>query len=299
MKQLPFLCTLLACFPLAAQSHGDCISALPICSKQTVHIDHLSGPGTDNTELNEATCFSNVAPGNFEWNSCWIRFTAAQSGTLLFTITPDTTGDDLDFVLFQLADSSDCLQKQVLRCMAAGDDVASNSPCTGPTGLLPGETDTLEDAGCTDADDNNFLSPADLLAGETYLLCVQNFTSFNGFSVQFCGTALLGCETESCIALTSTQAPVQSIYQLHRIYPNPVSAATIMLDLEPEEAGRMHFTLVNALGQSIRKMQCAIPAGRHTQEFPVDHLPTGAYWLQMTDGRTAMTRLIWIKNRGD
>lgn len=296
---------LVCCLPvflqLAAQAHSDCASALPICSKQTIHVDSVHGSGADNTELNEATCFLNGVPTNVEGNSYWLRFTVAQSGTLFFTATPDTPDDDLDFVLFQLEDSSNCQSKQMLRCMAAGDIPGINSPCNGPTGLLPGETDTSEDAGCSDVDDNSFLAPVDLLVGETYVLCVQNFTIYNGFRIQFCGTALLGCETDTCAALslTSIQTPVQPAYRLHGLYPNPASISTITLDLEMEEAVVMQFTLVNALGQSVRKMQQLLPDGRHSQEVPVENLPTGAYWLQMTDGKALITRLIFIKNTID
>lgn len=299
MKQLLLLSGLLGFLPLAAQPYSDCTSALVICNKQAIHLDTLYGAGADNTELNEATCFFNGAPGNLELNSCWIRFTAAQSGTLFFTITPDVPEDDIDFVLYQLEDSSNCQQKLLLRCMAAGDFISSGSPCTGPTGLLPGETDTSEDAGCTDADDNAFLAPVDLVAGETYLLCVQNFTTLNGFRIEFCGTALLGCEIEPCATLTVTHAPVRPAYRLHALYPNPVSTPTIMLDVEMEKAEVMNFTLVNLLGQPVQTMQRFLPDGRHTQELPMEHLPTGAYWLQMTDGRALLTRLIWIRSTED
>ena len=296
MKHL-LLFSCLPCFlQLAAQPHSDCASALLICDQQTIHVDTLYGSGNDKTELNEASCFLNGAPGNVEANSCWIRFAAAQSGSLFFTITPNMPDDDVDFVLFQLEDSSNCQPRQLLRCMAAGDYIGSGSPspCGGPTGLLPGETDTLEDAGCTDPDDNNFLAPVDLLAGETYLLCVQNFTDLNGFSVEFFGTALLGCDTSN--VLTATYTPLQPAYRLHRLYPNPVSAAAITLDMETEEATVMQFTLVNALGQPVRQVQRSIPAGRHGQEVPVENLPDGAYWLHITDGRASITRLIWIIN---
>ena len=298
MKQFLFLPCLLALVQLAAQPHSDCATALLICNKQTIHIDTLFGPGLDNTELNQATCFANGAPGNFEFNSCWIRFTAAQSGSLFLTITPDTTSDDLDFVLFQMSDTSNCQQKQVLRCMAAGGNTGGG-PCMGPTGLMPGEVDTTEDAGCTDFGDNNFLAPVDLVAGETCVLCVQNFSTLRGFRIEFCGSALLGCETDICTALSAPQHPDQTTYQLHRIYPNPASATTITIDMEVDKAENLVFTLVNALGQPVRKIPRFLAEGRQAQEFPVNHLPPGAYWLKITNGKELITRLVYIGNTPD
>jgi len=300
MKQLLRLFCLLGFFQLNAQPYGDCFSPLFICDKQTIHIGGFAGAGSDNTELNGATCFLNGIPGNIESNSCWIRFSAAQSGILFFTITPDTIGDDIDFVLFQLGNDGTCQQKQVLRCMAAGmSSGVDSSPCLGPTGLMPGETDTTEDAGCTDLDDNNFLAPVYLSAGTAYALCIQNFSSLNGLRVEFCGTALLGCETDTCAALSAVHTPVRASYRLHKLFPNPVFNSRIMLDMETEEAGVMEFTCINVLGQRVRAMQRFIPDGRSMQEFPLDHLQAGAYWLQVTNGQALITRQIWIGNTSD
>jgi hypothetical protein len=184
--------------------------------------------------------------------------------------------------------------------MAAGGTVGINdSACLGPTGLMVGETDTTEDAGCTDLDDNNFLAPVYLLKDTTYVLCVQNFSGINGFRIEFCGTVMLGCEMDTCSALSATTAPAKPMHRLHKLYPNPISDAAIKLDLEAEEPENMEFTLVNLLGQPVRRIRCVVPGGRSTQEFPVENLPSGTYWLQITNGAALTTHQVWIGNSPD
>ncbi len=296
MKTVLFCTCLLAFSQLTAQIHSDYATALTICSKQGLHIDSVQGSGLDKTEMNQATCFLNGLPTNVEVNSCWIRFTVSQSGNLYFIITPDFASDDLDFALFQIGDPATGQGKQLLRCMAAGGFSSVDSLCLGPTGLLPTETDTLADAGCGDPGDNNFLAPIGLLAGETYALCIQNFTTFHGFSIAFCGTAMLGCETDICTFLNTSHSPMPLSYRLHRLYPNPVSLSSFTLDLETENAENMTFTLVNILGQPVRQIQRFVPAGRENLEFPVENLPTGTYWLQMTNGEASTTRQVVISH---
>ena len=76
-------------------------------------------------------------------------------------------------------------------------------PCTGPTGLDQGSTDTAEFAGCFGSscsgpttnpgfppqDDDNFISAINMVPGTAYALIVNNFSmSGQGFSIEFGGT---------------------------------------------------------------------------------------------------------------
>jgi len=296
MKHLIHLACLACFFQMSAQTHGDCTSALLICNKSPLQIAAVQGPGADNSELNDATCFLNGSPGNIESNSYWIKFKAAHAGSLYFVITPNQPNDDIDFVLYRLQGDGDCSQKHLLRCMAAGESSGvDSSPCLGPTGLLPGETDTLEDAGCNDLGDNNFLAPVDLQTDSTYVLCVQNFSSFNGFSVKFCGTALLGCETEACFDITKTQTPEQSGFQVLNLYPNPTTGRSIWLDMEMAASEVMTFALVNALGQVVSNVTRAVPSGRQAVELPVGNLPAGMFFIQISTAGKSLVNKRFLK----
>lgn len=170
------------------EPQSDCPQAAILCDKSPFVVQSVSGFGLDGKELDDATCFFNGSPVNNESNSTWFVWTCSQSGTLEFKLTPLSPPDDLDFVVYRLPNGiGNCQGKQVLRCMASGD-FKFPSPCMGPTGLRSGETDISENAGCS-PQDNNWLAPLNMVAGETYALVVNNFTSTgNGFSIEFGGT---------------------------------------------------------------------------------------------------------------
>jgi SprB repeat/CHU_C Type IX secretion signal domain len=175
--------------PVDPQS--DCPDAAILCDKSSFTVQTIVGAGSNISELVDATCFSNGAPGNYETNSTWFVWTCSQSGSLEFTLTPNNGPDDLDFVVYRLPNGiGNCNGKQLLRCMASGESGGVNSaPCLGKTGLRSGENDTSEDAGCSDNGDNAWLSPLDMVQGETYALVVNNFSATgNGFSIEFGGS---------------------------------------------------------------------------------------------------------------
>ncbi|MFN0013993.1 MAG: gliding motility-associated C-terminal domain-containing protein, partial [Saprospiraceae bacterium] len=181
-----------------ANPKSDCPKASVLCDKSPFVVQSVTGAGSDISELNDALCFSNGAPGNWETNSTWFTWICDKPGSLTFTLTPISIADDLDFALYRLPNGvSNCQGKILERCMASGE-FSFQSPCMGPTGLRVGETDISEDAGCTDAGDNAWLTPINMVAGEAYALVVNNFTSSgNGFSVQFGGAGtFLGPEAK-------------------------------------------------------------------------------------------------------
>ena len=168
---------------------SDCPDASILCDKSPFVVQNVTGAGNNTSELTDALCFSNGAPGNFETNSTWFVWTCSQSGTLEFTLSPNNVSDDLDFALYRLPNGiGNCQGKQLVRCMASGD-FQFPSPCMGPTGLRAGDSDISEDAGCNNGGDDAWLAPFDMVQGESYALCVNNFTSTgNGFSIDFGGS---------------------------------------------------------------------------------------------------------------
>ena len=164
---------------------GDCPTAVILCDKSPFTVQALNGAGNDPTELDDAPCLNGFGA---ETNSTWYVFTAANNGTLEFILTPNNATDDLDFVLYRLPNGlGDCAGKSVVRCMASGD-VFFPSPCMGPTGLNSSSTDISEPAGCGPGQDN-FLAALHMVAGTTYALAVNNFTSSgNGFQIAWGGT---------------------------------------------------------------------------------------------------------------
>lgn len=185
---------------LLAQKNADCNAAMDICKKQSYSIDRTGGEGANRKEADFVACFMNGENfGQAEENSTWIKFEIKQGGSLAFTITPHRATDDLDFVVFKLPSSGDCDQKQIVRCMAAGDQEAEagTSRCMGKTGLKDGEKDTSEDAGCGDPDDNTWLAPLKVSKGEKYVVLISNVSGGGpGFNINFTGSAKLPCDDE-------------------------------------------------------------------------------------------------------
>lgn len=170
---------------------SDCPSASILCDKSSFVVQKVTGAGSDIKELNDASCFFNGQGTNYETNSTWFVWTCATAGTLEFALSPLNPTDDLDFVVYRLPNGiGNCTGKQVVRCMASGESQGINSTaCLGPTGLRAGDPDISEDAGCSDAGDNAWLAPLDMIQGETYALCVNNFsTTGSGFSTTFGGS---------------------------------------------------------------------------------------------------------------
>ncbi|MFT5746309.1 MAG: gliding motility-associated-like protein [Saprospiraceae bacterium] len=168
---------------------GDCDDAVVLCDKSPFTVESVTGTGSDPNEVNNG----NTGCLGGENATTWYKWTCDVSGTLEFTLTPNNPSDDLDFAVFELPGGlDDCDNKDVLRCMASGEQVggAFNTwePCTGATGLAAGETDANEGPGCSPGD-NNFAAAISMVAGETYALIIDNFSNTgNGFSIEFGGT---------------------------------------------------------------------------------------------------------------
>ncbi len=247
---------LLALPLLQAQSRSDCSTAMDICKKQTYHIDKAGGEGEDPNEASFVACFMNGENfGQAEENSTWIKFEIEKSGSLSFVITPHQEDDDIDFVVYRLPASGDCKQKQIVRCMAAGDSEANarTSSCMGPTGLRDGERDTSEDAGCADPGDNTWLAPLKVEKGEKYALLVSNVSSRGpGFSISFGGSAKLPCDDDPPKKPTPPEKPK----------PKPVSQPTAEVPEKPnaipESIGGRDVVLKESLKVKARTIKLKI-----------------------------------------
>ena len=169
---------------------SDCPDAVVLCDKSPFQIENLNSTGNIQNELT-GSC---VGTGqDAERASVWYVWTCKDAGTLTFTLTPNnpnTDEEDLDFVVYRFPGGlNDCANRVSERCMLSGETGGlDSSPCYGPTGLREGETDTEEFAGCSDGS-NNFVSPLNMVAGESYGLIVNNFSQTGfGFSIEFGGT---------------------------------------------------------------------------------------------------------------
>jgi len=117
---------------------ADCPTGQVLCNNGPMTVDFVSGEGLDANELSNVCGRTGCQPT--EYQSSWLKWKAATSGTLTFSITPLNPSDDIDFVLFELPNGLDnCTGRVSLRCMSSGENIGqpiSNwVACTGATGF--------------------------------------------------------------------------------------------------------------------------------------------------------------------
>ena len=294
MKHLYFLLFILtANTTLLAQNYPDCPVALEICSKQSLTLRFDEGAGQDPTELNDASCFGVPGTFNFESRSAWIHWKVAQSGSFWFTLFPSNADIDLDFVLYRLP-TGQCSEKTIVRCMAAGL-TPGNNDCQGPTGLDPAETDISGPAGCAPGA-NNFLAAVDMLAGEEYVLAINNFSaSDDSVQVDFCGSALLGCDSVVCTVLAAKNPESENFGGL-KLIPNPVeSGQTTHLQVLAKQTQSSLIRIQNAQGIVLKTWSQNLVAGENQIELSSENLHSGVYFISIL-GKNNVVTSRWIIN---
>lgn len=167
-----FLCLaflLFATSKLSAQApEQDCFSAIPVCVNSYPNPISYSGSGNVPNEVN--TGISCLGAG--ELNSVWYIVTVQNSGNLSFNLTPFDLTDDYDWAVFNLTNNA---------CADIFNDASLQVSCnfsgsTFPTGVT----------GPNDGTNPQDESSIPVLAGETYVVCVSNFSSTaNGYTIDF------------------------------------------------------------------------------------------------------------------
>ncbi len=154
----------------------DCHTGAILCDKSPFVVQVLTGGGAFPDE-GSGTCLDGF--GDSEDQSTWLKWTAANNGSLTFTITPLLERDDIDFALFELDNIDDCGALNPIRCMATA--------CSGPTGLDFASTDLVEDLNC-DPGEDGFVKFIDMVQGQSYGLLINNFSNSSiGFLIEFGG----------------------------------------------------------------------------------------------------------------
>jgi len=166
----------------------DCSTTSYLCTKESFTQTGITGAGLNNRE-SVGTCLNAIATmGSIEANTAWYKWSAANNGTLAFTISP-TQNDDIDWVLYDLGLIDDCSlidAAHAIRC-AAGSGIDCPVKYKN-TGLNFNSTDLTESLGCSPAQDG-FVKYIDMQQGHFYALLINNFSNGNnGFNVSFEGT---------------------------------------------------------------------------------------------------------------
>lgn len=278
----------------AQGNHADFNSARFLCSNTPLTIPELPNGGAVD-ESTPGNCFS----GKFtETNALWLKFQVAEPGRLEFTILPFSEADDIDFVLYRLPEGLESATKEVVRCMAAGPNLGTETTfahnCTGATGLRSGTSGDFSMSGCPGSQDN-FLSPVEMATGETYALFINNFHSSGGIQVEWGGD----CQFLSIPALCpkgttgyediSLEAHTPGAY---KIFPNPTANRSSIIGYSAS-AQEGQLQVINLNGQLELTMPISLVAGENTLNLPAEDLSRGVHFIKIKTGtQSTILRLV-------
>lgn len=207
---------------------GDCLGAIPICQQIYSETNSPVGGG-DVLEINDDYNCMRV-----ENNSIWYSFTVNNSGDFGFLLTPNVLTDDYDWALFDITSAS-CDQlfdnpNLIVSCNAAG-----NAPCQGSTGANGSSTFDNQGFGCNNNPPStsmgfspyNALVP--VLAGNTYVLCVSNWSgSPNGYTIDFGLSTGIGIFDEIPPFIESIEVPEECFDgEIIVTFSEPIQCSTI------------------------------------------------------------------------
>lgn len=165
---------------LSAQqpTNQDCLGAITVCQSVYNQLNSYTGTGNYPNEIpTTGSC-----PGNClstgEINDVWYIFTVNTGGNLGFKITPNNQSDDYDWAVYSL-NEYDC--EDIYSHVAQMQVSCNYSGTSGETGA------TLQNGNnCQDAGGSKYCKFIPVLAGETYVLNISNFTSSqSGYSLDF------------------------------------------------------------------------------------------------------------------
>ena len=184
---------------------ADCSGAVYLCNKNPISVAGLSGGGMNNEEPEFTTCFQ----GTPETNSCWYTFTCQTSGTLTFDLIPSNITNDIDFIFYKLNTTNVCGTRTAIRCNCSSC-VNSNGPTNGYTGLNTTSTDTSVTGGCNPPQ-NSYCKQANLVAGVSYAILINNFSAASGFTINWGGSSTFLGPTPKIVANDTTICAGQTV----------------------------------------------------------------------------------------
>ena len=169
----------LQCVPCASGPSGtdnsDCKNFTALCSGVAVPGNSV-GPG-----IMAEGCTGSACPAGGENHTNWYKIQISSTGTLDITLTPSTATDDYDFAIFGPNAACNNLGAPI-RCTDSG--------VQGVTGTNGTAGDFTEDV-----TGDSFLQTLNVVAGQTYLIAVDEWSpnAGSGYTMTFGGTAGLDC----------------------------------------------------------------------------------------------------------
>jgi gliding motility-associated-like protein len=160
-------------------AQNDCSGAIVVCGN--TGFSGLTANGAGNIE--EIGALNSC--GSFENNSIWLKLLINTSGTLGFTLTPQSANIEVDFDFFIFGPNTACNNLGTsIRCSTTNPQASNQN--NNHTGMNNLEIDTSEGPGQLG---NSFLKWLTVSAGDTYYLIIDRPIGSSNFSIQWTGTA--------------------------------------------------------------------------------------------------------------
>jgi len=272
--QLLFICS------LTGQNPSNCLDALEVCDGNDLLISMQDLNSQPTGSIIDFCGNSSIPLFSVDSNVIWIKYSFSTTGDFVFDIIPDSFGVDIDFIVFK-SEFNNCDSLEGIRCMSAGD-FDPNSVCMGPTGLSFNATDTIENAGCSQGQDN-YLAPLEIVAGDVIYLLIRIFdSSVHEYRIEHGGSAEISCDLVS-------NREIQ-IDKNITLFPNPVKDY-LKIEWNSNSITTKEVSIFTVNGQKIYSDQ--IISGK---EVDTSHLINGVYLVQINDlkGRKITKKLIKI-----
>ena len=136
------------------------------------------------------------------------------------------------------------------------------------------------------------------MAGEQYALAINNFsTTQDTVRVEFCGTALLGCETEMCAVLDANTPNSVPDMSLGLIAPNPIYVKNdASIQINSIRSQTVFIRVIDLHGHELMQDFQALSAGTSFIPLQTHEFSTGVYFVTIMGEKTMMTKRLVIIN---
>lgn len=267
--------------PGSSQNNADFKESKLVCNKARITIEQLPGNGL----LKENFIIPDSKSEFVETNSSWFKWEIGASGRLAFKITPLSSGDDIDFILFKLDGLEDNAKSKPVRWMMAGPNLGENNgsyTCLGTTGLDDIATPFVNtERGCP-INEMNFLKSVDVNVGEYYALFVNNYKSTNGITIEWEGTFDFQSSKEDCLdnlQLIGVQRNDAGLIKAD-LFPNPCSEYLNATVFSPEDIDVI-VQVVGLDGKIELEFSAYLYEGENALDILVSSLSNGSHFLKV------------------
>ncbi|MBN8680357.1 MAG: T9SS type A sorting domain-containing protein [Chitinophagales bacterium] len=267
--------------PVSSQNNADFKDSKLVCNKARITIEQLPGNGL----LKENFIIPDSKSEFVETNSSWFKWEIGAPGRLAFKVTPLSSGDDIDFILFKLDGLEDNAKSKPVRWMMAGPNLGENNgsnSCLGATGLNDIATPLVNtERGCP-INELNFLKSVDVNIGEYYALFINNYKSNNGISIEWEGNFEFQSSKDDCkdnLQITSVQRNDAGLVKAD-LFPNPCSEYLNATVIAPEDIDVI-IQVVGLDGKIELEFSSYLYEGENALNILVSSLSKGGHFLKV------------------